>query len=79
MLKGFTWREDERPKSVEELFIDDAPLILPNIKGIKKTAKEIDFFNQELKKRINNADKSNDKKVISNKALRKLPEKKSNK
>ena len=44
-----------------------------------KTAKEIDFFDQELKKRINNADKPNDKKVISNKALRKLPKKNSEK
>ena len=42
--KGFTWREDERPKSVEELFIDDEPLILPNIKGIKKLTKKKIFL-----------------------------------
>ena len=44
LLKGFTWREDERPKSIEELFIDDEPLILPNIKGIKKLTKKKIFL-----------------------------------
>ncbi len=78
LLKGFIWREDERPKSVEELFIDDEPLILPNIKGIKKIDQEKDFFDEELRKRINNADKSNDKKVVGNKASRKFPKKSNN-
>ena len=78
LLKGFTWREDERPKSVEELFIDDEPLILPNIKGIKKIDQEKDFFDEELRKRTNNADKSNDKKSISNKASQKFPKKPNN-
>jgi hypothetical protein len=73
LLKGFIWREDERPKSIEELFIDDTPLILPNIKGIKKIVQERDFFDEELRKRINNTDISNDKKVIGNKATRKFP------
>ncbi len=49
-LKGFTWREDERPKSIEDLFVDDPPLVLPTIKGIKDQSKEKYFFNEELKK-----------------------------
>ncbi|MEJ2112276.1 MAG: OstA-like protein [Flavobacteriaceae bacterium] len=34
ILKGFDWREDERPNSVEDLFKDDPPLNLPKIKGL---------------------------------------------
>ncbi len=49
-LKGFTWREDERPKSIEDLFVDDPPLVLPTIKGIKDQSKEKYFFNEELEK-----------------------------
>ena len=29
ILKGFQWRESERPTSVEDLFKDDAPLYFP--------------------------------------------------
>ena len=49
-LKGFSWREDERPKSIEDLFVDDPPLVLPKIKGIKDQSKEKYFFNEELEK-----------------------------
>ena len=49
-LKGFSWREDERPKSIEDLFVDDPPLVLPTIKGIKDQSKEKYFFNEELEK-----------------------------
>ena len=49
-LKGFTWREDERPKSIKDLFVDDPPLVLPTIKGIKDQLKEKYFFNEELEK-----------------------------
>ena len=34
-LEVFDWREDERPKSVEDLFSDDPPLNLPVIKGLE--------------------------------------------
>ena len=34
ILKGFHWRESERPTSVEDLFKDDAPFVLPTIKGL---------------------------------------------
>ena len=34
-FKGFNWREEEKPNSVEDLFIDDEELILPKIKGIE--------------------------------------------
>jgi len=49
-LKGFSWREDERPKSIEDLFVDDPPLVLPTIKGIKDQSKEKYFFDEELEK-----------------------------
>ena len=35
-FKGFSWRADEQPQSVSDLFKDDPPLILPKIKGLKK-------------------------------------------
>ena len=50
-LKGFSWREDERPKSIEDLFVDDPPLVLPTIKGIKDQSKEKYFFDEELEKK----------------------------
>jgi hypothetical protein len=34
LLIGFEWRETERPKSVQDLFIDDPPLNLKKIKGL---------------------------------------------
>ncbi len=41
-LRGFNWRGDERILSVEDLFKDDPPLILPVIKGIEKRILEED-------------------------------------
>ncbi|WP_233702477.1 OstA-like protein [Hyunsoonleella flava] len=53
ILKGFDWREEERPKSVEDLFKDDPPLELPIIKGLDDYIAEEDFFDEEA---LKNAD-----------------------
>ncbi len=47
-LKGFDWREDERPLSVEDLFKDDEPLVLPVIKGLEDYIPQDSFFDAEL-------------------------------
>lgn len=56
LLKGFDWREDERPSSVEDLFKDDPPLVLPVIKGLEDYKPEEDFFDEDLMARIKKAD-----------------------
>ena len=74
ILKGFDWREDERPMSVEDLFKDDPPLVLSVIKGLEDYVPQEDFFDEELLKRIENADNraKTDKKEPS-KASRNIP------
>ncbi|MCR8666283.1 hypothetical protein NO995_01190 [Aestuariibaculum sp. M13] len=59
-LKGFDWREDERPKSVEDLFKEDEPIVLPKIQGLEDYIPEDDFFNEEMMQRINMAGNSQD-------------------
>ncbi|MFD1063467.1 OstA-like protein [Winogradskyella litorisediminis] len=73
-LRGFDWRGDERPNSVEDLFKDDPPLNLPIIKGLDDYVPPEDFFDEELRTRIDNA-KPEDK-TKENKAARNVPEKK---
>ena len=80
LLKGFVWREEERPLNVEDLFSDDPPLKLPIIKGLKEIPKNTEFFDNNLNDRIEKAKKisiknNNDNKNIDNKAARKIPEK----
>lgn len=80
ILQGFDWREDERPKSVEDLFSEDEPYTLPVIKGIEEPEPEEEFFNEDLIKRIEDADKyAEDKNLIQKeeapKASRSIPEK----
>jgi hypothetical protein len=60
ILRGFTWRQIERPRSVDDLFLDDPPLNLPVIKGLNDYIPQEDFFDEELLKRIDavNASKS---------------------
>ena len=52
-FKGFSWREDEQPQSVSDLFKDDPPLILPKIKGLEKPDPFV-VFDDEVLNRINN-------------------------
>ena len=75
LLKGFNWREDERPMSVEDLFKDDPPLVLPLISGIEDPLEEVDFFDDTMIDRIENAQKEDNKKEgKENKAARQLPQ-----
>ena len=80
ILQGFNWREDERPKSVDDLFSDDAPYNLPIIKGIEEPEPEEEFFNEDLIKRVEDANTyAEDKNLIKEdakpKASRTIPEK----
>ena len=89
-LKGFVWRNDERPKSIEDLFADDPPLNLPKIKGLEEYKPQKEFFDEELRKRIDDAATSKKNKKSNtvkknqpvlkpiNKAARNLPPKKLN-
>lgn len=51
-FKGFSWREDEQPQSVSDLFKDDPPLNLPKIKGLDKP-NPFDIIDFEVLDRIN--------------------------
>ncbi|MFD1614170.1 OstA-like protein [Gelatiniphilus marinus] len=57
LLKGFDWREDERPNSVEDLFKDDPPLVLPLIKGLEDYVPQEEFFDEDMLERVEKADK----------------------
>lgn len=70
-FRGFDWREEERPNSVEELFSDDPPLELPVIKGLDEYVPEEEFFDEAMFKRMDTA-REKDKDEI-NKASRNLP------
>ena len=47
-FKGFSWRADEQPQSVSDLFKDDPPLDLPIIKGLKKPDPFVVFDDEVL-------------------------------
>lgn len=70
-FRGFDWREEERPNSVEDLFSDDPPLNLPIIKGLDAFVPEEEFFDEALFKRIDSAGEKDKDEV--NKAERNLP------
>jgi len=81
ILRGFNWRESERPTSVEDLFKDDPPLSLKIIKGLDAYTPQEEFFDSNLLERIKEAQpksdtKNPDKKTeISNKSALKVPSK----
>ncbi len=54
-LKGFDWRNDERPLNVQDLFKEEAPYTLPEIQGLEDYSPEDDFFNEDMMERINMA------------------------
>lgn len=70
-LRGFDWRGEERPNSVEDLFKDDPPLVLTKIKGLDDYIPQEDFFDEEVLERIDAA-KPEDK-TKENKAARNVP------
>lgn len=61
LLKGFDWREEERPLSVEDLFKDDPPFDLPKIKGLEDYIPQDAFFDEDMLERIEMAGKSHQK------------------
>ena len=78
ILRGFNWRESERPTSVEDLFNDDPPLELKVIKGLDAYTPQDDFFDSNLLERVKKAkpkpEITKDKKEKpNNKAARKIP------
>lgn len=73
-LRGFVWRDEERPKSVEDLFKDDPPLELPTIRGLDEYVPQEDFFDEELLQRVEDAKPKNSKEGDVSKAARNIPE-----
>jgi lipopolysaccharide export system protein LptA len=78
LFRGFHWRADERPNSVEDLFKDDPPLELPVIKGLDDYVPPKDFEDEELISRVEAAGKDNKDPKKQNKAARRLSNKKLN-
>lgn len=79
-LRGFDWRDDERPKSVEDLFKDDPPFTLPVIKGLEPYQEGEEFFGEALIGRVKKADDEAEKKNLNKKdeapkASRNVPKK----
>lgn len=70
-FRGFVWREDERPKSVEDLFSEDPPLDLPIIRGLEEYVPQEEFFDESLMERIENTEPET--KTLKKKAGRSLP------
>ena len=73
-LRGFAWRDDERPKSVEDLFVDDPPLDLPTIRGIDEYVPQKEFFDEELMQRVEEAAPKEANEDEVQKAARNIPE-----
>ncbi|WP_171032492.1 OstA-like protein [Winogradskyella algicola] len=72
-LRGFDWRGEERPGSVEDLFKDDPPLVLPKISGLEDYVPPEDFVDDSLAERVEEAGKATPNKP--NKAAQNLPKK----
>jgi len=62
-FKGFDWRAEERPLTVDDLFSDDPELILPIIKGLAPAVPDEEFFDENLLNRIEEADNESKPKV----------------
>ncbi|TJY36296.1 OstA-like protein [Pontimicrobium aquaticum] len=73
LLRGFVWRDNERPKSVDDLFKDDPPLELTIIKGLDDYVPQKQFFDEALMKRVKESDKNSNSKEKESKASRKIP------
>lgn len=72
-LKGFVWRNEERPKTVDDLFLDDPPLELVKIKGLESYIPQAEFFDEDLIKRVEDAENSGED--LKNKQKNKSPKK----
>ena len=71
LFRGFNWREEERPKSIEDLFSDDPPLELPKIGGLDEYIPQEEFFDEEMMERINATEEN--KETEEKKTGRNLP------
>ncbi len=79
-LRGFNWRGDERILSVEDLFKDDPPLVLPKIKGLEDRV--LTTEDEELRsapKQHNSITKQKDKLLRKNEATQKKSKKRTSK
>ncbi len=72
-LKDFDWRGDEELKSVEDLFKDDPPLLLPKIQGLEDYIPPLEYVDETVHERVKKAGKASPNK--KNKAERSLPQK----
>ncbi|WP_053992227.1 OstA-like protein [Mangrovimonas sp. TPBH4] len=70
-FRGFDWREEERPKSVEDLFKDDPPLDLPVIRGLAPYVPQEEFVDEAMLERVKEAEEKNPDR--ENKAARNIP------
>jgi lipopolysaccharide export system protein LptA len=73
-LRGFVWRDDERPKSLEDLFKDDPPLNLPIIRGLDEYVPQEEFFDEALIQRVDDAKPKDAEEDDVQKASRNIPE-----
>ena len=72
-FRGFDWRGEERPLSVDDLFKDDPPLVLPKIKGLEDYVPSKEFIDDDVNKRIKKAGEATPNQP--NKAARNFPTK----
>jgi len=72
-LRGFDWRGEERLMSVDDLFKDDPPLILPKINGLEDYVPPEEFIDDAVSESIEEAGEAAPNKP--NKAARNLPKK----
>lgn len=72
-IRGFDWRDEERPKNVDDLFKDDTPLDLPIIKGLDDYVPQEEFFDDALRKRAKASTNTTTSKTKENKAERNIP------
>ena len=79
ILRGFDWRDVERPLNVEDLFNEDPPLNLPIIKGLEDYIPQKEFFDPSLIKRVEASEKETKTPKKENKAARNIPKKLLNK
>jgi hypothetical protein len=71
-LRGFDWRQDEKPESVADLFSEEDQLDLIDIQGKPEADPRDTFFDEQLLQRVESAADSNDKDK-ENKAARNIP------
>ena len=64
IIRGFNWRESERPISKLDLFKDDPPLVLKVIKGLDSYIPPVEFFDSSAEMYCECATKSLSKTVV---------------